>query len=212
MTLDSAIPDGIATTTCSFDCGGRCLLKVHLRNGEIHHISTGNQKGLHLKACPKGLAQHSVVHHPDRLTRPLKRIAERGKGRFAPLSWDEALDLIAGKIQQTIDQSGPEALYFVTNTGSMATLHNTSVVTRRFFDLLGKCTTTWGDPSFEGALQSAMATFGTTATGISSCGLSSPSSPWAVAGRIPGLAPRAWSRCPSKDACDRSTRTASVIT
>jgi len=157
--------DRIVTTTCSYDCGSRCLLKVHLRDGAITRISTENQKGLHLKACPKGLAQSSVVNHPDRLTQPLKRVGTRGEGKFQPVSWDEALDTIAEKIQHTKAQFGTESIYFVTNTGSMATLHNTSAVTQRFFGLLGNCTTTWGDPSCEGAIQSALATFGTDATG-----------------------------------------------
>jgi len=153
------------TTTCSYDCGSRCLLKVHLRNGEITRISTKNQKGLHLKACPKGLAQSAVRSHADRLTQPMKQTGKRGKGTFKPISWDEALDTIAEKIQHAMAQSGTESLYFITNTGSMATLHNTPGVTQRFFSLLGECTTTWGDPSYEGALQSALATFGTDVTG-----------------------------------------------
>jgi len=157
--------DQIITTTCSYDCGGRCLLKVHIRDERIAHISTENRKGLHIQACPRGLAQESVVSHPDRLMQPLKRIGARGNGDFKPISWNEALDTIDEKIQCTISQFGTESLYFVTNTGSMAALHNTPTVTQRFFGLLGKCTTTWGDPSCEGALQSALATFGTAATG-----------------------------------------------
>jgi len=157
--------DRIVTTTCAYDCGGRCLLKVHLRGGKIAHISTEDRNGLHLQACPKGLAQKSVVGHPDRLKQPLKRVGERGAGKFEPISWDEALSVVAEKIRQTTAQFGTESLYFVTNTGSMTMLHNTPAVTRRFFGLLGKCTTTWGDPSCEGAIQSALATFGTDSTG-----------------------------------------------
>ena len=155
----------IVTTTCSYDCGGRCLLKVHMQDGKIAKISTGNCHGLDLKACPKGLFQKDVVHHPDRLTQPMKRVGERGDVVFKPIPWDEALQTIVEKIQEIRSQFGTESIYFVTNTGSLATLHNTPLVTRRFFALLGKCTTTWGDPSYEGALQSALATFGTPATG-----------------------------------------------
>lgn len=157
----------ILTTTCSFDCGGRCLLKVHIQNNRIEHISSENRNGLHLKACQRGLAQKSVVYHSDRLRFPLKRVGKRGTGIFEPISWDEALETITEKIHNTISRFGTESLYFVTNTGSMATLHNTHHVTQRFFSLLGKCTTTWGNPSLEGAHQSALATFGTTATGSS---------------------------------------------
>lgn len=157
--------DSTVTTTCSYDCGSRCLLKVHAQDGKMARISTENQKGLHLQACPKGLAQLSVVGHPDRLTLPLKRAGNRGEGKFEPISWDQALDMIADKIRGATSTFGTESLYFITNTGSMATLHNTPAVTQRFFGLLGRCTTTWGDPSYEGARQSALATFGTAATG-----------------------------------------------
>ena len=91
--------DQIVTTTCSYDCGGRCLLKVHIQGQKIVHISTENQKGLHLQACPRGLAQKAVVYHSDRLTQPLKRVGARGAGEFRSISWDEALETIAEKIQ-----------------------------------------------------------------------------------------------------------------
>jgi anaerobic dimethyl sulfoxide reductase subunit A len=155
----------IVTTTCSLDCGGRCLLKIHLGDKKITRITTENRHGLHLKACPKGLAQNHVVHHPDRLMQPMKRVGERGTGQFEPISWDEALQIIAGRIRTIKSQSSTQSICFVTNTGSMATLHNTPAVTRRFFGMVGRCTTTWGDPSYEGALQSSLATFGTSATG-----------------------------------------------
>ncbi len=162
---DSNKADQISTTTCAYDCGSRCLLKVHLRDKKIVHISSSNREGHYLQACPRGLAQASAVNHPDRLMFPLKRVGDRGKGKFKSISWDEALTIISEKIPQTIAHFGTESLYFVTNTGSMATLHNTARVAQRFFGLLGKCTTTWGNPSYEGALQSALATFGMAATG-----------------------------------------------
>ncbi len=164
---DHGKKDRIVTTTCSYDCGGRCLLKVRVRDEKIVDIGTEDRHGLHVKACPRGLAQKDVVHHPDRLTSPLKRVGQRGDGNFKPISWEEALETIAGKIRHATTRFGTESLYFVTCTGSMSTLHYTPSVTQRFFGLLGKCTTTWSDPSCEGAHQSALATFGETATGSS---------------------------------------------
>ncbi len=155
----------IITTTCCYDCGGRCLLKVYVKDGKISHISTENRDGLHIKACPRGLAQKAVAYETSRLMQPLKRLGSRGNGKFEPISWDEALQTITAEIQRAKKQYGTESIYFITNTGSMGTLHNTSNVTQRFFSFLGKCTTTWGDPSCEGALQSSLATFGTPNTG-----------------------------------------------
>ena len=155
----------IKTTTCSYDCGGRCLLKVHVKNGKISQISTENRNGLHLKACPRGLAQKNVMNAPSRLMQPMKRIGPRNDGEFEPISWNDALEWITGEIKRIIGQCGTESIWFERGSGSISTLHKTSKTTERFFGLLGKCTTTWGTASFEGALQSSLATFGSPFTG-----------------------------------------------
>jgi anaerobic dimethyl sulfoxide reductase subunit A len=155
----------IITTTCSYDCGARCLLKVHLKDGMISRITSGNVKGLGISACPKGLAQKDVVYSPERIMQPLKRTGKRGEGRFEAISWDEALDTIAGQLKKTIKEFGTESIYYLVNTGSLSTLQNTRAAVNRFFALLGKCTTAWCNVSFEGALQSSLATFGTPYTG-----------------------------------------------
>src|ERR671931_1061239 len=95
VTLEMNAPsaDRIACTTC-YMCACRCGIKVTLADGEIRYIE-GNRnhpvnKGV---LCAKGSAGIMQVNSPARLTKPLKRVGERGAGTFQEIEWSEALAL-----------------------------------------------------------------------------------------------------------------------
>ena len=62
--------------------------------------------------CSKGAASRQYIYHKDRLRTPLLRTGARGSGEFKPISWDEALDLTASKLNQIKADHGPESVIF----------------------------------------------------------------------------------------------------
>ena len=111
--LSVKIADEVVCSTC-YMCACRCGIKVHLRDGQIRYIQ-GNRdhpvnKGV---LCAKGSAGIMQQYSPAKLTAPLLRVGERGKGEFKEISWDEALDL-ATKWLGDIRKSDPSRLAFFT--------------------------------------------------------------------------------------------------
>ncbi|MBN1535248.1 MAG: molybdopterin-dependent oxidoreductase [Anaerolineales bacterium] len=93
-------------TTCPY-CGVGCQLELHMKEDQIVRV-TGVEDAQpnqgHL--CVKGRYGYDFIYSGDRLTTPL--IKENGVFREA--SWNEALDLVAGKFKQIIQESGPDTL------------------------------------------------------------------------------------------------------
>lgn len=157
----------VVTTSCYYDCGGRCLLKVHVDKGKITRIDTDDGQMPYLRACPRGLAQREVVYAEDRLRQPLRRTGERGGNKFEPIPWEEALDIVAGELKRVKDKYGTTAIFLMDYYGSMSPLHGVQKASRRFFAMFGGCATWCGNTSQEAAIFSSLATFGTTFTGTS---------------------------------------------
>lgn len=87
--------------------------------------------------CAKVNRYVERTYHPDRLTRPLRRVGAKGEGRFEPISWDDALGEIAdrlGEIARSAD--GPQAILPYSYAGTMGLVQGSSM-DRRFFHRLG---------------------------------------------------------------------------
>ena len=70
------------------DCGGRCILKVHVKDGVAIRAETDNEEEPQLRACVRGRAYRKKVYDPNRLKYPMKRVGARGEGKFERISWD----------------------------------------------------------------------------------------------------------------------------
>jgi sulfite dehydrogenase (quinone) subunit SoeA len=107
------VHDEVKTTTC-YMCACRCGIKVHLKNGQIRYIEGNRAHPVNRGVlCAKGSAGIMQHHSPARLTKPLKRIGERGAGEFQEIEWDEALAL-ATEWLGGIRATDPKKLAFFT--------------------------------------------------------------------------------------------------
>ena len=84
------ISDEIKQTTC-YMCACRCGINIHLKDGDIRYIE-GNKNHPTNKGvlCAKGSAGIMQQNSPAKLTKPLRRVGERGSGDFKEIEWDEA--------------------------------------------------------------------------------------------------------------------------
>jgi len=124
-------------TFCGKDCGGNaCPLVAVVDDGVVTGIER-NPAGRDLKACPRGYALHRAHHAPDRLLAPLVADGPRGSGRFRETGWDEALDLVARRLQAIRGRTGPLGVLGLGSAGSTGALHDTQNLLARFLNAGG---------------------------------------------------------------------------
>ncbi|MCA9300332.1 MAG: molybdopterin-dependent oxidoreductase [Phycisphaerales bacterium] len=111
----------LVPTTC-FNCEAACGLVAYIdRETETVRKFEGNphHPGSRGRNCAKGPATLSQIEDPGRILYPLKRVGERGSGKFERVSWDEVLDTIATKVRETLlDDRRTEIMYHVGRPGA----------------------------------------------------------------------------------------------
>ena len=99
-------------------CHGGCIHILTVEDGRLVGIRPDPDGPLNGgQACEKGLSIIEQMYHPDRLLHPMRRIGPRGSGKWEKISWDEALDEIAGKLGRLRNTYGPECISAITGTG-----------------------------------------------------------------------------------------------
>jgi cysteine desulfurase NifS len=98
-------------------CPAGCWVEVDLADGRLVGIRPDESHALGM-ICRRGEHAPEIVYSEDRLRHPLKRKGPKGTHEFERISWDEAYDLIVGKLQEIKKESGPEAVSIYTGRGA----------------------------------------------------------------------------------------------
>lgn len=111
------------------NCGGRCRILVHEKDGEIISIK-GDPNYPDKMPCIRGLNYHKTFLGDDRLTTPMKRVGKRGEGKFEPITWEEAIDTIVKEWIRIRDMYGVESRYVNYAWGISAVLSGLNLAKR----------------------------------------------------------------------------------
>ena len=115
------MPAAYLPSVCPHDCPSTCALEVERlapeRIGKLRG-ARGNDftQGV---ICAKVARYAERVHHPERLTTPLRRVGPKGSGRFEPIDWATALDTIAAAFVEATERHGAEAVWPYRYAGTM---------------------------------------------------------------------------------------------
>ncbi len=127
--MTSALPDKFllwaeeqgmikATYTPTFCemCFWKCGAMAKVLNGRVVKLE-GNtaHPGARGKLCARGNAGAGLLYDPNRLKTPLISTGARGEGKYRKASWDEALGVVADKLNKIKQQYGPEAVAIFTH-------------------------------------------------------------------------------------------------
>jgi anaerobic selenocysteine-containing dehydrogenase len=127
----------IRHSVCALDCPDTCSLLINVEDGRgsklrgnpAHPVTQGF-------LCGKVARYLEREYHSNRLLYPQRRTSAKGEGHFERISWDEAIDTIAARLEAVAKESGPEAILPYSYAGTMGLLQG-SGMDRRFFHALG---------------------------------------------------------------------------
>ena len=116
--------DKVSWGTHCANCLASCSYRIYTSNGHVtYEEPAANHKqvedgvpDMNPMSCQKGAAWSQQIYSPDRLLHPLRRVGERGEGRWQRISWDEALTEIADELIDTIKEEGCESIVFEETT------------------------------------------------------------------------------------------------
>jgi len=126
------------STVCARDCYDTCSLKVTLGESEQILSIKGDPANPITQGftCPRGAKDHKRLYK-NRVENPFLRKGEH----FKKAAWEEGLDVVSQKLDETIEKYGPESVLYLDYAGNMGLL--TSVFPKRLWNNIGATLTDW---------------------------------------------------------------------
>ena len=119
--MNQAVRPRIGASVCPHDCPSTCALEVEVIDAHTIGRIRGAADNRYTAGviCEKVARYAERVHHPDRLLHPMRRTGPKGSGQFAPISWDDALDIVTEQFLRAEQKHGAETVWPYYYAGTM---------------------------------------------------------------------------------------------
>ena len=137
--------DKVTWGTHLVDCyPGSCSWRVYTKDGLVFREEQGAQypqveklvPDMNPRGCQKGGCFSEVMYGAERITYPMRRVGERGEGKWERITWDEALTSVADAMIDAVQEQGPESIIHEFGTGEGGIIHG-AIPSWRLTRLLG---------------------------------------------------------------------------
>jgi len=158
----------IVRATSAFDCGGRCPLRLHVKDGVLIRVEGDDgPEEEQLRACLRCRALRQMVYHPQRLRYPMKRTGGRGEGKFERISWDEAYDTLIRELVRVKETWGNASIFLAGGGGYLGALHSGPRAAANLLSRFGGYSSSYGNVSSEGPVWAVLTQYGSVMVGNS---------------------------------------------
>ena len=116
--------DRVVRGSRGLNCTGHCAFNVYVKNGVVWREEQQGEYGRSgedtpdygPRGCQKGIRHSKYMYGQQRVLYPMKRLGERGEGKWERVSWDQAIGEIADKVIEHATGSGPNSITFAMGT------------------------------------------------------------------------------------------------
>ncbi|MCC0056490.1 MAG: molybdopterin oxidoreductase family protein [Rhodobiaceae bacterium] len=118
--MNKAASQSIGYSACPHDCPSTCALEVEIEAGRVGRLRGARDNAYTAGViCAKVARYAERLNDPARLLTPLRRVGPKGSGEFAPVSWDDALDIVANAFVTAEQRHGAQAVWPYFYAGTM---------------------------------------------------------------------------------------------
>jgi len=116
--------DRVVRGSRGINCTGHCAFNIYVKNGIVWREEQQGEYGRSgedtpdygPRGCQKGIRHSKYMYGKQRVLYPMKRVGERGEGKWERITWDQAISEIADKVILHATQSGPDSITFAMGT------------------------------------------------------------------------------------------------